>query len=43
MVARPEEIANDTFGMHIAGDASSLMAVIGGATLSYSLVSGTAA
>jgi hypothetical protein len=43
MLARPEKIARDTFGIHITGDAAPLMAVIGGATLGYALLSATAA
>jgi hypothetical protein len=43
MIARPRTIATDTFGISITADAARLVAVIGGATLAFALVSGTAA
>lgn len=43
MITRPERLASDTFGLVVRGDAASLVVVIGGATLSFALLSTTAA
>jgi hypothetical protein len=42
MIAEPGTVGADTFGVPIANDAMPLVALIGGATLSYALVSATA-
>jgi hypothetical protein len=43
MLTEPSKLAGETFGVSITGEAASLVAVLGGATLGYALVSGTAA
>jgi len=43
MILRPERIASETFGISNLREAAPLMAVIGGATLGYALLSATAA
>jgi hypothetical protein len=43
MLTEPHQLAGETFGVSITGEATSLVAVLGGATFGYALVSGTAA
>jgi hypothetical protein len=43
MLAKPQKLALETFGIEIAVEAEPLVTVIGGATLSYALLSGAAA
>jgi hypothetical protein len=43
MIARPLELGRDTFGLAVGAEAASLVALIGGATLSYALLSAVAA
>jgi hypothetical protein len=43
MILSPDELGRDTFGLVIGGDARALVALIGGATLSYAVLSAVAA
>jgi hypothetical protein len=43
MILRPGELGRETFGLAVGGDAEGLVALVGGATLSYALLSAVAA
>jgi hypothetical protein len=43
MILKPEELGRDTFGLAVRGDAAVLVVLIGGVTLSYSVLSAVAA
>jgi hypothetical protein len=43
MILRPDELGRETFGLAMGGGAEALVALIGGATLSYAVLSAVAA